>query len=240
MTGAGGLSPGGERPPVSLMDLFHKLPAFLMEQALTHPHSVQERAESYERLEFLGDSVLGLAVAARLFRDLPAAPEGTLAKTKAYAVARSSCAVVAESVGLREFILEEAPVDESHRTEMSQNRTLLGNVLEALVGAAFVAFGYETVAEPLADAFAGRVKYALQHTVDYKSTLQEALAAEGQTAVYEVVGESGPPHRRSFTSVVTVRGEMYGKGTGRSIKRSEQAAALEALERLGVLDKGNS
>lgn len=240
MSEAGGLSPGGERPPVSLMELFEKLPSSLLGQALTHPHTVQERAESYERLEFLGDSVLGLAVAARLFGDLPVAAEGRLAKVKAYAVSRSSCAAVAEGMGLREFILEKAPVDEDHRTEMAGNRTLLGNVLEALVGAAFVAFGYDTVAEPVADAFGGRVRHALQHTVDYKSALQEALAAEGRVAEYEVIEEAGPPHERSFTSVVAVQGTVHGRGTGRSIKRSEQAAAQEALEQLGLLEEGDS
>lgn len=238
MTETGGLSPGGERPPVSLMDLFRDLPKPLLFQALTHPHSVEDRTESYERLEFLGDSVLGLAVAARLYEWLPGANEGRLAKIKAYAVSRTSCGIVARSLGLPEFILYASPVAEEERREMAENLTLLGNVLEALVGAAFLAFGYASVAGRVADAFSARMDHALQHMVDCKSALQEALAAEGKTVAYTVVNQAGPPHERMFTSIVSIDGREYGRGMGRSIKKSEQAAALEALARLGLLNRG--
>ena len=234
MQEAGGLSPGGDRPQVSLLGLFGALPAPLLRQALTHPHSVEERSESYERLEFLGDSVLGLAVAALLYRMLPHATEGRLSKVKAFVVSRPSCTQVAQDLGLGDLILQASPVDEEHRRDMVENPTLLGNVLEALIGASFLAFGFSPVAEAVGEAFAGRVAYALQYTVDYKSALQESLAKEGRKAKYTVAEEEGPPHRRTFTSVVTIAGTEYGRGTGGSIKESEQVAAREALARLGV------
>lgn len=217
------------------MELVRSLPESLLGQALTHPHAVGDRSASYERLEFLGDSVLGLAVAARLYERLPVAPEGRLAKLKAYAVSRRSCAAVGRAIGLPEFIREVAPVDEEHRREMAENQTILGNVLEALIGSCFLAFGFERVAPLVAEAFEPRIEHALRHTVDYKSALQEALAAKGSSAAYSVVRQEGPPHARSFTSIVLVDGRVCGQGTGRSIKRSEQSAALEALVRLGLL-----
>lgn len=235
MRETGGLSRERERPPVSLMDVFRDLPKPLLFQALTHPHAVADRTESYERLEFLGDSVLGLAVAAHLFRRFEGVEEGRLAKLKAFVVSRVSCAAVAKIVGLPELILHASPVDKEHRTEMVESATMLGNIMEALIGAAFLAFGFDAVAEPVALAFLPRVEYALHNEVDYKSTLQEALAAEGRSVSYSLLESHGPAHNRTFTSAALVDGQELGRGTGKSKKLSEHFAALEALVRLGVL-----
>jgi len=217
------------------MDVLMDLPKPLLFQALTHPHSVVERTESYERLEFLGDSVLGLAVASFLYRRLEGEEEGRLAKLKAFVVSRTSCGVVARMIGVPELILRASPVDREHRAELAQNSTMLGNVLEALIGAAFLAFGFEAVAEPVAFAFLPRIDYALHNEVDYKSTLQEALVAQAKAVGYQLLESAGPAHNRTFTSAVRVDGVEMGRGRGRSIKRSEQTAALEALIRLGLL-----
>lgn len=235
MSETGGLSAMRDGPPVSLMDVFLDLPKPLLFQALTHPHAVAERTESYERLEFLGDSVLGLAVASYLYRRLEGEEEGRLAKLKAFVVSRTSCTEVARMIGLPGLILHASPVSLEHRAELAQNSTMLGNVLEALIGAGFLAFGFEAVAEPVAFSFLPRIEYALHNDVDYKSTLQEALAAQGKAVAYQLLESVGPAHNRTFTSAVRVDGQEMGRGMGRSIKRSEQVAALEALIRLGLL-----
>lgn len=240
MSETGGLSTTRDGPPVSLMDVFLDLPKPLLFQSLTHPHAVAERTESYERLEFLGDSVLGLAVASYLYRRLEGEEEGRLAKLKAFVVSRASCTEVARMIGLPALILHASPVNPEHRSELAHNATMVGNVLEALIGAAFLAFGFEAVAEPLVFAFLPRIDYALHNEVDYKSTLQEGLAAQGKVVVYQLLESAGPAHNRTFTSVARVDGQEMGRGMGRSIKRSEQVAALEALIRLGLLRRAEA
>ncbi len=191
-------------------------------------------------MEFLGDSVLGLAVASYLYRRLEGEEEGRLAKLKAFVVSRTSCAEVARMIGLPGLVLHASPVSPEHREELVQNSTMLGNVLEALIGAAFLAFGFQAVAEPVAFAFLPRIDYALHNDVDYKSTLQEALAAQGRAVAYQLLESAGPAHHRTFTSAVRVDGQEMGRGMGRSIKRSEQVAALEALIRLGLLRRAEA
>jgi ribonuclease-3 len=230
---AGSLSPGGSES--LLLRLFNELPQELLEQALTHSSWVEERSQSYERLEFLGDSVLGLAIAAYLYQNFPGQPEGRLAKLKAYVVSRRSCAVVATRLGLQQLVLQRAPGDEAQRQELAANPVALGNILEALIGAVYLEKGFETASLGVKDAFSEQVFYGETYHVDYKSTLQEVLAAANQMARYELVKEEGPPHLKIFTSEVSIGGVVRGMGSGRSIKTSEQEAAREALLVLGVL-----
>lgn len=229
-----GQSPEGERPLVSLLSLFRQLPPSLLQEALTHPHAVDDRTRSYERLEFLGDSVLGLIVASRLYRLFPRATEGQLARIKAYVVSRTSCTAVAQEIGLGSFIMEASPIDEEHKLEMASNPTLLGNVLEALIGACFLAFGFATLEEAVGQVFAGRIQYAIGHIVDHKTVLQEVLARTGRKPVYRVIKVEGPAHQRVFTAVCEIDGVEFGRGVGGSIKESEQIAARLALKSLGV------
>lgn len=122
------------------------------------------------------------------------------------------------------------------RAELAAAPTSLGNLLEALIGACYLAHGFLATQAAVVDAFRDQVAYAVTDHMDYKSTLQEHLAGTGgRTVSYEVVGEEGPPHERVFRARVLVDGRSLGEGRGRSIKKSEQRAAKEALARLGVI-----
>lgn len=225
-----------EPPAVSaLRGLFESLPEQILEQALTHSSWIDERARSYERLEFLGDSVLGLAVAWALYDRFPGADEGRLAKLKAFVVSRRSCGVVARGLGLDDLVLARSSGTEEQRRELAGSVTSLGNVLEALIGAVYLSLGFDTVRDAVVEAFADRIAYGVTSYVDYKSTLQEHLALNGLVAQYRLLQTDGPPHARAFTSEVLVGGSAAGRGVGRSIKKSEQRAAHAALVGLGAL-----
>jgi ribonuclease III len=230
-----GIPNAGEGLPL-LIRLATGLPPPLLEQALTHSSWVEERLSSYERLEFLGDSVLGLTVASYLYHHFPEEPEGRLAKLKAYVVSRKSCAVVARRLSLADLVREYAPGDEAQREDLAANEVALGNLLEALIGAVYLENSFEAVYPAVIEAFAEQISYGRTYHVDYKSTLQEHLAVDELLACYSLVDEEGPPHAKTFTSEVTVEGRVRGRGCGRSIKASEQEAAREALLSLGVLN----
>ncbi len=213
----------------TFLQLIEQLPPELREKALTHSSWVDNRTQSYERLEFLGDSVLGLAIASTLCRRYPNSEEGELARLKAFIVSRASCSQVAERLDLAGLIQRQAPAPEQKRQEASGNTTILGNVLEALIGAVFVTHGFEQARLAVVEAFEGQIRYAVTTHVDHKTALQELVAPRGVQPVYRLVDETGPAHARIFTSDVSVEGEVHGQGTGTTIKMSEQAAAREAL-----------
>ncbi len=109
---------------------------------------------------------------------------------------------------------------------------VLASVIEAVIGACYLEFGYETTAAAVVEAFAPEIEDALEHPVDFKSALQERLARRGALVSYEVVDEQGPPHDRTFSISATIDGIEIGRGTGRSKKDAEQEAAQVALEEL--------
>ncbi len=200
---------------------------------LTHPSWAAERALSYERLEFLGDSVLELAIARALFERFPEFPEGRMAKIRSHVVSRASCAVVSRELGLGQRLRERAqglPEEEADR--LCNNTNVLAAVLEAALAALFLEYGFEAIERAVVAAFDDRVEFALTHQVDYKTDLQEALARAGQTVSYTVLEIEGPPHDRMFTAAAIIDGEEAGRGRGRSKKDAEQEAAHLALERL--------
>ena len=201
----------------------------------THASWAAERAASYERLEFLGDSVLELAIARELYERYPDFSEGRLAKVRSHVVSRASCAVVARQLKLGDRLSERAadiPGDELHR--LAHNRNVLAALLEAALAALFLEHGFEPVEQPIVRAFAGRIEYALTSHVDYKTELQEALARRGQSVNYAVLDVEGPPHDRRFRCAAVIDGEQLGVGSGESKKAAEQEAAKEALVKLGV------
>src|SRR5881397_1402201 len=201
----------------------------------THSSWAADRTASYERLEFLGDSVLELAVARALYDRFPDFTEGRMAKIRSHVVSRASCAVVSRELGLGRRLVERAsgiPADELER--LSQNRNVLAALLEAALAALFLEHGFEKIEQPIVQAFAGRIDYALNSHVDYKTELQEALARRGQSVTYSVLEVEGPPHDRRFTTSAVIDGEQFGAGSGESKKAAEQEAAKEALARLGV------
>ena len=200
----------------------------------THASWATDRASSYERLEFLGDSVLELAVARALYDRYPDFTEGRLAKVRSHVVSRQSCAVVARQLDLGKQLLErgaDIPTDELER--LSKNRNVLAALLEAALAALFLEHGFERIERPIVSAFDPRIEYALTSHVDYKTELQEALARRGQSVAYSVLEVQGPPHDRQFTCAASIDGVQVGVGTGASKKAAEQEAAKQTLAALG-------
>ena len=203
---------------------------------VTHSSWTERRSDSYERLAFLGDSVLSLAVTTHLYPRLEAERfgAGRLTKIRAQAVSGRSCMEVAERIGMPERLRAAAP-DGSGQNAGALVRTerVLASVIEAVIGACYLAFGYETTAEAVVEAFAPEIGEALDHPVDFKSALQERLARRGELVAYVVTEEEGPPHDRVFTVDASVAGVEVGRGQGRSKKDAEQEAARVALEAMG-------
>lgn len=226
----------GNRTGAQLSALAAELPEELIRQVFTHASWSEHRSDSYERLAFLGDSVLGLAITSHLYPRLAAERfgAGRLTKIRAQVVSGPSCRLVAQRLGLLERLQGAAPQGSGPQQmrDLATER-VLASVLEALIGACFLQAGYDRAAAAVVDAFAPEIERALEHPLDFKSTLQEQLARSGERACYELIDERGPPHRRTFAVGVRVRGDLAGRGEGPSKKVAEQEAARRALERIG-------
>jgi len=228
-------APPPGRPEAALRELLGRLPAELGTAVFTHSSWTTTRSESYERLAFLGDSVLGLAVTTHLFPRLD--PErygpGRLTKVRAQAVSGRSCRTVAERLGVPDRLRAAAPETAAAGVEaLISTERVLASVIEAVIAACYLQFGYDLVAQAVVAAFAPEIEDALEHPVDFKSALQERLARRGELVSYAVIEEQGPPHDRTFTVSATVKGVEIGHGTGRSKKDAEQEAAQAALDAL--------
>jgi ribonuclease-3 len=221
-----------------LNDLLERLPDDLARQVVTHASWVESRAQSYERLAFLGDSVLGLAVTTHLWPRLQAETHGAgrLTKIRAQAVSGRSCREVAERLGLPERLRAAAPDDvRGPATEqLTHTERVLASVIEAVIGACYLEFGYELTAEAVVEAFAPEIDRALDSPADFKSALQEQLARRGALVTYRVTAEEGPPHERIFEVAAVIGGDEVARGSGRSKKDAEQAAAEAALDELAT------
>jgi ribonuclease-3 len=218
-----------------LSALLEELPEELSRQVFTHASWSERRSDSYARLAFLGDSVLGLAVTAHLYPRLEAERfgAGRLTKIRAQAVSGPSCRAVAERLAVPERLRAAAPAGvQENAALLGATERVLASVIEAVIGACYLQFGYERTAEAVVEAFRPEIEQALENPVDFKSTLQELLAQRGELVIYEVTGEHGPPHERTFDVAATVAGRPLGSGSGRSKKHAEQEAAREAVERL--------
>ena len=226
------------RPPTGESDLrtlLDGLPPELRAQALTHSSWTVNRSDSYGRLAFLGDSVLGLALAEHLFRRYPHSDIGRLTKMHGQAVSGRACAEVAAALGVPKLLEDMAPAELEGGIDVPAllaSERALASVCEAVIGACYLHHGFETTARATVAAFATELELASERLLDFKSALQERLARAGSRVKYEVTGESGPPHDRSFEVAASVNGEVLGRGSGRSKKSAEQAAAEEALQQL--------
>ena len=223
----------GDGSPTGLRELLDALPAELAAPVFMHSSWTAKRSESYERLAFLGDSVLGLAVTTHLFPRLDADRygPGRLTKIRAQAVSGRSCRAVAERLGVPERLRAAAPAAAAPGVgALVSTERVLASVIEAVIGAFYLQFGYDTTAQAVVEAFAPEIENALEHPVDFKSALQERLARRGELVHYEVVEEQGPPHDRTFTVSATIKDVEIGSGTGRSKKDAEQEAARAALD----------
>jgi ribonuclease-3 len=218
-----------------LGSLLEGLPDDLAGPVFTHASWTARRSDSYERLAFLGDSVLSLAITTHLYPRLEAERfgAGRLTKIRAQAVSGRSCKEVAQRLGIPERLRAAAPTGAGSSVQsLIGTERVLASVIEAVIGACFLSFGYERTAAAVVQAFAPEIEDALDHPVDFKSALQERLARRGALVAYDVVDEQGPPHDRTFQISATIGGVEVGRGTGRSKKDAEQEAAHAALEAL--------
>jgi ribonuclease III len=219
--------------PAQLGRLIEELAPERAELVFAHPSGAVDRLSSYERLEFLGDSVLELAIARALYDGYPEYEEGQLAKIRSHVVSRQSCAAVARELGLDTMLLQRGvgvPAEELER--LARNTNVLAALLEAALAALYLQHGFEPIEQAIVAAFRPRIDYALTNHVDYKTELQELLARAGRQVNYTVVDTEGPPHERVFTAAASIDGEQTGVGRGRSKKEAEQEAAKEALTQL--------
>jgi ribonuclease-3 len=213
-----------------LAELIDGLPPALAETVFRHASWADDRAASYERLEFLGDSVLELAVANALYARHPDYPEGRLTKARAHVVSRATCAVVGSALGLGERLAARAPAGlEDDAKRLAVTPSVVGAVLEAALGALFLEHGFAAVEAAIVAAFSEHIETAVSSRVDPKSDLQELLARSGRRVTYTELSAEGPPHDRRFTCAAVVDGEELGRGEGRTKKDAEQEAARRAL-----------
>ena len=209
----------------------------LIVSALTHPSAAEGMpvSASYERLEFLGDSILGAIVATDLFERFPDMDEGALTQAKISLVSGKMLASVAQRLGVADLII----MGESEKgTGARGMHSALENVFEAIVGALYLDAGYTATHEFVLRTLGPEVSPELaRKPISPKSRLQEVTQREMRCVPeYKLVSEEGPAHDPTFTSVVMVEGRRIGRGSGPSKKASESAAAIDALVRLGYAE----
>ena len=203
--------------------------AGVLEKALTHTSCRLENNFSNERLEFLGDAILGMIISDYLYRNLPQCSEGELTKIKSVVVSQTTLAKVSMEAHLKDFL----SVGRGLNDQNFFPKSLLANVFEAVIAAIYLDGGFEA-------AYSFTIKYLKkeidivcknQHEKNYKSILQQYSQKEyGITPNYRVLQQIGPDHGKSFEIVVLIKGNEYGTGWGRSKKEAEQSAAKETLK----------
>lgn len=206
----------------------------LLQNALSHSSYANERfhdsLKSNERLEFLGDSVLGMVVAEHLYRTCPDRPEGELSRTRADMVCESSLAVIARKLGLGEHLLlghGEALTGGSNRP------SILADAVESVIAAIYLDGGFAPAKEFIHKFVLTTVTVERPRNVDYKTAFQELVQQKrGQVITYTLLSESGPDHNKEFVVQVCINGAPVGKGIGSSKKRAEQDAARNALAQM--------
>lgn len=206
----------------------------LLKTALTHSSYANEHSDYFhcnERLEFLGDSVLGFITADYIYREFSHLPEGELTKKRAYAVCETTLAEFANEISLGTFLL--LGNGEKH-TGGDKRPSILSDAFEALIAAIYLDGGIENAKKFVLSFVSNAVKEKPQFK-DYKTTLQEVIQQNPEEQLtYVVTGENGPDHDKCFTVEVHLNSNCIGKGTGRSKKQAEQNAAKEALELMGL------
>jgi ribonuclease-3 len=208
----------------------------LLEQAVIHSSYVNENLELVsshnERLEFLGDAVLGFIVAEKLYQEFPDITEGEMTKLRAALVRRDTLARVAGAVGLGDFLYIGKGEEASGGRAKTPN---LAGALEAMIGAIYLDQGLTTARDAVLRLLGEELSRVSRHGagVDYKSRLQELIQSRNQsTPAYRLVAQTGPDHDRRFTVEVMAGGVILGRGAGKSKKLAETEAARLALDRL--------
>ncbi len=206
----------------------------LLQNALTHSSYANERwhnsLKSNERLEFLGDSILGMVVAEYLYKTFPDRPEGELTRMRADMVCEKTLASVAARIELgRHLMLGNGEEQSGGRSRDS----ILADAVESVIAASFLDGGMDAARNFIEKFILVEVPVKKLNNADYKTALQELVQQKkNQTLSYRLVGESGPDHDKHFEVEVSLNGSVIGVGTGSSKKRAEQMAAQAALENL--------
>lgn len=208
----------------------------LLRAALTHSSSANSRKESNERLEFLGDAILGLVVCQVLYERLPDATEGDLTKIKSAVVSRRACARVADQLRLTEALALGQGMEPGHHLPPS----LAAAVLESIIAAIYLDSGLEAARRFILEHMDGEIEEASasEHQFNYKSQLQQYGQRQLNAAPrYELLDEKGPDHAKCFEIAVSIAHHQFPSAWGPSKKEAEQKAALLALIDLGQLDE---
>lgn len=206
----------------------------LLLTALTHSSYANEKrgdgVESYERLEFLGDSILGFVTAKHLYDAVPALPEGKMTRLRAELVCEQSLYGVASELKLGKYLL----IGHGEEKNGGRERTsILADTVESIIAAMYLDGGIKPAESFIKRMILSPESVAAHHAADYKTELQELIQQKsGQVLSYAETGEYGPDHDKTFESEVRLNGEVIGTGKGRTKKEAEQAAACEALRRL--------
>ena len=211
----------------------------LLQNALTHSSYANERWHdslmSNERLEFLGDSILGMVVAEHLYRNFPDRPEGELTRMRADMVCEQTLAAAANKIGIGGHLLL------GHGEERFGGRSrnsILADAMESVIAACFLDGGIEAALKVVRQFILVEVPVNRLHNIDYKTKLQELVQQKkNQVLSYVLVGESGPDHDKHFEVEVSLNGSVVGSGSGSSKKRAEQSAAACAIEKLFPKEK---
>jgi ribonuclease-3 len=205
----------------------------LLVHSLTHRSFAYEEGglPTNERLEFLGDAVLGIVITDQLYREFPRQPEGDLAKMRAALVNMSVLADVAREIDLGSHVRLGKG---EQMTGGADKPSILGDTLEAILGAIYLDRGIKRARAVILRLFLPRIRGKVEGGVmhDYKTALQELAAAEYSTLPEYILSESGPDHAKRFQAQVRLNGTLYGTGDGKSKKEAEQAAARMAVQRL--------
>ncbi|ACB96050.1 ribonuclease III [Beijerinckia indica] len=209
--------------------------ADLLTTALTHVSvTVGARRETYQRLEFLGDRVLGLVIAEMLYATFPEAEEGELSRRLADLVRKESCAEVALEWGVGPFVR----LGESERQIGTTKKAILGDVCESIIGAVFLDAGYTVAQQVIVKAFDARMRSPRRPLRDAKTVLQEWAQSRGHpTPLYREICRCGPDHAPEFTISVCIPGYADAQAKGPSKRLAEQAAAAHFIEREGIQEK---
>ena len=209
----------------------------IYEQALTHPSyngEVNTKHQDYEKLEFMGDAVLGYVTADLVYKNRPEMSEGNLTKLRSVLVSTKPLAAYARKIHLDEYVRIGHSITQ---TQVKESDKILENVFESLVGAIYLDAGlnsaYRFIKKVLLNDI---ISYDADNLTDYKTKLQEEIQAEHRDAVqYVTVSQSGPAHDRTFTVQVKYNDIVLGTGTGKSKKKAEEMAAKDALSKRSVL-----
>ena len=209
----------------------------IYEQALTHPSyngEVNTKHQDYEKLEFMGDAVLGYVTADLVYKNRPEMSEGDLTKLRSVLVSTKPLAAYARKINLDQYVRIGHSITAS---QVKESDKILENVFESLIGAIYLDAGLNSAYRFIKSILLKDIRsYDADNLTDYKTKLQEEIQAEHRDAVqYVTVGQSGPAHDRTFKVQVLYNDIVLGVGTGKSKKKAEEMAAKDALSKRSVL-----